>query len=93
MGPIHINPQDLQTIATSCRNSGENMTTEATNIRAQIERLHDALQGVPHLGLADHFNDLNRIFSQVSDEIEQCNTYLNDVVAKVNDFVTSLGRA
>lgn len=88
---IQISPEELQNIASSCRTSSENMTGEAANIRGQIERLHEALQGIPHLALADHFNDLNRIFSQVSDELEQCNSYLNDVVNKVENFVQSLG--
>ncbi|MGH2485043.1 MAG: WXG100 family type VII secretion target, partial [Ktedonobacterales bacterium] len=92
MPSIRIETEDLRTIAASCQTSSENMTTEATNIRTQIANLHQALQGVPQLALADHFDQLNRIFSQVSDALAESNTYLNDVVAKVESFVASLGQ-
>lgn len=92
MPSIRIETEDLRTIAASCQTSSENMTTEATNIRNQIANLHQALQGIPQLALADHFDQLNRIFSQVSDALAESNTYLNDVVAKVENFVASLGQ-
>src|SRR5574340_372340 len=65
-GPIRIDPAELQSIASSCRTSSENMSGEAAKLRAQIDRLHDALQGVPSLAMADHFQELNGVLTRLS---------------------------
>ena len=90
-GPIRINPQELQAIARSCSNSSQQMTQEATNLKQQIDRLHEALQGIPSLALADNFQELNGVLGRLSDELAKSDAYLRNVVNKVNDFVASLG--
>jgi WXG100 family type VII secretion target len=91
MGPIRIDPDQLRSIAQSCQASSENMTSEASNMRSQIARLHEALQGVPHLAMVDHFDQLNRLLANLSSELDQSNAYLRDIVAKLDNFVASLG--
>jgi WXG100 family type VII secretion target len=91
-GPIRIDPAEIRAIAANCRTSSETMTSEAGNLRTQVDRLHEALQGIPSLAMADHFQELNGVLNRLSQSLDQSNSYLTDVVNRVDDFVRSLGQ-
>ena len=82
----------IRTIASTCRASGEQINTEASTLRTQIANLHEAMQGVPNIGVAEDFDGLNRLLTQVSDALSQSDSFLQQVVNKVEEFVTSLGQ-
>lgn len=92
MGRVSFDLEQIQTIATACQNSGERISDEARVMQSQIQSLYEALQGVPHIGVADDFQHLNTLLSQVSDELAQSNQYLTRVIGKIQEFVTSLGQ-
>ena len=90
--PIHIDPDQIQQIAAACQRSSETIQTEASTMRTQMEQLQEALAGFPHLAMADRFQEWNSLFSQLSTALADSNSYLNSVVASVNEFVAQLGR-
>lgn len=89
---ISVDLGQVTQIAAACRGSSATMRTEANKMRTQIANMHQALQGFPRLAMADHFEELTRLLTQVSDAMTQSDAYLKDVVAKVENFINSMGQ-
>ena len=82
-----FNLQEVQRIATYCRNKGEQMTQEAQDMKNQIQRLHEAIQGIPHIALEDHFGEMTHNFTQLSDSMEHSNAYLAQLLTRVQELM------
>jgi uncharacterized protein YukE len=91
MGAININPEEISSIASACRTSGETISGEAAKMRSQVANLRTALQGIPRIAVAEDLENLDGLLSRVSEALRQSDVYLRDVVNKVDAFVASLG--
>ena len=89
--PFTIDRDAIESIAGKCQTSGNNIQTEAANMKTQMEALRNALQGIPNLAMADRFNEWNALFTKMSQSLEESNAYLRQVVQTVDNFVRSLG--
>lgn len=92
MPAIRLDPEEIQGIARACQSSGQVMSEHAQQMQSRITQLTEALEGIPNLAIADDFQHLNSTLKQLSSALDQSNSYLNGVVAKINEFVASLQR-
>lgn len=89
--PFSFNPQQILDTAAACRSSRETISGEAAKMRTQVANLREALKGVPRIAAADDLENLDGLLTRVTDALSQSDSYLKDVVNKVNAFVASLG--
>lgn len=91
-GPIRIDPGAITQIANTCKSTSNDLMTQAQTMQTQMNELRNALQGIPRLAMADRFDEWNRLFGQLSTSLQESNSYLNNVVQQVDEFVAALGR-
>ncbi len=91
MGAISINPEQIEAAASAFRASGRTIDGEASKMRANVANLREALRGIPRIAVAEDLEHLDALLARVSESLAQSDTYLKDVVNKVNEFVASLG--
>ena len=90
MNPIHVDPELLQQVSSACQASSGRLNEEAANMRSQLAQLQEALQGVPRIAMADRFQQLNSTLAQLSTTLEESDSYIRGIVARVEQFVIEL---
>jgi WXG100 family type VII secretion target len=90
-GPIRIDPGAITQIANTCQQTSNELMSQAQTMQSQMTQLRDALQGIPRLSMADRFDEWNQMFNKLSTSLGESNTYLQNLVRQVDEFVASLG--
>ena len=91
-GPVSFDPQRLMQIASACQSSSGRLTDEAANMKTQLAELQDAVRGIPQIAQADRFDQLNRMLSQLSQALDESNSYVRSIATRVETFVSDLQR-
>lgn len=91
-GPVSFDPERLREIASACQSSSGRLTVEADHMKSQLAALEEAVRGIPQIAQADRFDQLNRMLTQLSEALEESNTYVNSIATRVENFVIDLRR-
>ena len=89
-GDLILRSEDLRRIASACQASSGRLDEEAATMRSQLNQLEEAIQGIPQRAMADRFQELNQALAQLSKTLEESNTYINNIVTRIEKFETDL---
>ena len=87
--PFTVDPEHVRQIASACSRSGETIQQEAQNMNTQIQNLHQAIQGLP-VSMEDRFAEWNRLFSQLSESLQESQSFLNSIASRVEEVMNAL---
>ena len=87
--PFSVDPEQVRNIASQCSRSGENIQQEAANMNTQMHNLQQAIQGLP-VSMEDRFAEWNRLFSQLSESLQESQTFLNSIATRVEEVMNAL---
>lgn len=87
---ISLDPEELKRIASACQSSSGRLDEEAGTMRSQLTQLEEAIRGIPQLAMADRFQELNQALAQLSQTLEESNSYITSIAARVEKFVIEL---
>lgn len=88
--PIQLDPEQVRSIAKSCRASGNAIERQAQTMNSQMQELREALSGVPHVGLEDRFNEWSQLFRKLSESLHESHTFLNSIADRIDKLVADL---